>query len=39
VVSWTDLTPDVTATGVTTTYTDHAGAATPRFYRIFILCP
>jgi hypothetical protein len=38
-VSWTDLTPDVTATGATATYTDHAGAATQRFYRIFTVCP
>jgi hypothetical protein len=36
---WTDLTPDVTATGATATYTDHTGAATQRFYRIFIVCP
>jgi hypothetical protein len=37
--SWTDVTPDVTAAGATATYTDHAGAATQRFYRIFIVCP
>jgi hypothetical protein len=37
--SWTDLTPDVPATGTTATYTDHAGAATQRFYRIKIVCP
>jgi hypothetical protein len=37
--TWTDLTPDVTATGATATYTDHAGAATQRFYRILIVCP
>jgi autotransporter-associated beta strand protein len=37
--SWTDLTPDVTAAGVTATYTDHGVPATQRFYRIFIVCP
>ena len=37
--SWTDLTPDVNATGPTATFTDHAGAATQRFYRIKIVCP
>ncbi|HVM50452.1 MAG TPA: autotransporter-associated beta strand repeat-containing protein [Candidatus Acidoferrum sp.] len=37
--TWTDLTPDVTAAGATATYTDHAGGATPRFYRIMIVCP
>jgi hypothetical protein len=38
-ITWTDLTPDVPATGATATYTDHAGAATQRFYRIKIVCP
>jgi hypothetical protein len=37
--SWTDLAPDVPAIGATATYTDHAGAATQRFYRIKIVCP
>ena len=45
--TWTDLTgpasvpltPDVTATRATATYTYDAAAATPRFYRIFIVCP
>ena len=38
-ITWTDLTPDVTATGATATYTYDAAAATPRFYRIKIVCP
>jgi hypothetical protein len=38
-ITWTDLTPDVTATGATATYIYDAAAATPRFYRIFIVCP
>jgi hypothetical protein len=38
-VTWTDLTPDVTASGATATYSYDAAAATPRFYRIFIVCP
>jgi uncharacterized repeat protein (TIGR01451 family) len=37
--TWTDLTPDVTATGVTATYTDTGVPPTQRFYRIFIVCP
>ncbi|PWU10020.1 MAG: hypothetical protein C5B50_26135 [Verrucomicrobia bacterium] len=37
--SWNDLTPDVTASGSTATYTDHAGAATQRFYRVRVICP
>ena len=37
--SWTDLTPDVTATGATATKMDSVGAATQRFYRISFVCP
>jgi autotransporter-associated beta strand protein len=37
--TWTDLTPDVTATGATATYTDTGVPPTQRFYRIFIVCP
>jgi hypothetical protein len=37
--SWTDLTPDVTATGATAAKTNSVGAATPRFYRISVVCP
>jgi autotransporter-associated beta strand protein len=36
---WTDLAPDVTATGATTTKIDSVGAATQRFYRISFVCP
>ena len=32
--SWTDLVPDVTATGVTATQTNAVGNATQRFYRV-----
>jgi autotransporter-associated beta strand protein len=39
IVSWTDLAPDVLATGATATLTDSAGAVTQRFYRIWVLCP
>jgi hypothetical protein len=38
IISWTTLTPDVTATGATATYTDSFGAATQRFYRVVLLC-
>ena len=38
-VTWTDLTPDVTAGGATATKIDSVGAATQRFYRISIVCP
>jgi hypothetical protein len=31
--------PDVPAIGPTATYTDHAGEAPQRFYRIFVVCP
>jgi hypothetical protein len=37
--AWTDLTPDVTASGATAAYIDSVGAATQRFYRISIVCP
>jgi hypothetical protein len=37
--SWTDLTPDVTATGSTATKTDSVGGTTHRFYRIAVVCP
>jgi MBG domain (YGX type) len=35
--NWTDLPPDVTATGGTASYTDHPGTAGPRFYRAVLL--
>ncbi|HEX4645138.1 MAG TPA: MBG domain-containing protein, partial [Verrucomicrobiae bacterium] len=35
--NWTDLTPDVTATGGTASYTDHPGQVSRRFYRIILL--
>jgi hypothetical protein len=35
--NWTDLSPDVVATGSTTSYTDHPGNAPQRFYRIELL--
>jgi hypothetical protein len=35
--NWTDLTPDVTATGSTASYTDHPGQVSGRFYRIILL--
>ncbi|MCY2924824.1 MAG: hypothetical protein NT031_05195, partial [Planctomycetota bacterium] len=45
-ITWTDLTgpasvplvPDVTAPGLTSTYTD-AAAPAPRYYRILVVCP
>src|SRR5439155_896000 len=37
--NWTDLTPDVTASGATATKMDPVGAATQRFYRISFVCP
>jgi hypothetical protein len=37
--TWTPLTPDVTATNATTTFTNSFGAATQRFYHVFLLCP
>jgi autotransporter-associated beta strand protein len=36
---WTDLAPDITATGATTTKIDSVGAAAQRFYRISFVCP
>ena len=38
-VSWTALTPDVTAAGATATKTDLAPASPQRFYRISVVCP
>jgi hypothetical protein len=35
--SWTDLSPDVTATGLTTTQTNAVGSAPQRFYRVKLL--
>ena len=35
--NWTDLAPDVTATTNTASYTDPAGAAAMRFYRVILL--
>ena len=37
-LTWTDLTPDVTAGGTTATYTD-VGASAPRYYRVVTVCP
>jgi hypothetical protein len=34
--SWLDLSPDVTATGGTASFTDHPGTASPRFYRTVV---
>ena len=36
---WTDLTPDVTASGATAAKVDSVGAATQRFYRVSFVCP
>src|SRR5208282_5728573 len=36
---WTDLSPDVTATGSTATQTNAVGSATQRFYRVVLLNP
>jgi hypothetical protein len=38
-VGWTDVDGDVLATGATATKTVSVGAATHRFYRIFVVCP
>ena len=38
-ITWTDVTPDVTAAGATATLTDSVGAAPQRFYRIKVVCP
>jgi hypothetical protein len=35
--NWTDLSPTVTATGSTASYTDHPADARPRFYRVALL--
>jgi hypothetical protein len=35
--NWIDLTPDVTATGSTASYTDHPGAVSQRYYRVVLL--
>jgi len=35
--NWTDLIPDVTATGNIASYTDHPGQVSGRFYRIILL--
>jgi hypothetical protein len=35
--SWTDLPPDVTATGPTASATDVVGSLPQRFYRLFVL--
>ena len=35
--NWINLTPDVTAAGGTTSYTDHPAGATQRYYRILLL--
>jgi hypothetical protein len=37
--NWTDLSPDVTATGLTATQTDAVGSAPQRFYRIKVMNP
>ncbi len=37
--SWHALTPDVTATGATTTYSTAVGAGQSRFYRVLLLAP
>ena len=39
IVSWTDVTGDVLATGTPTTKIDSFGAAPQRFYRISVVCP
>jgi autotransporter-associated beta strand protein len=38
-LTWTDLSPDVTASGPTATTTDSVSAVTQRFYRISFVCP
>ena len=35
--NWLNLAPDVTATGVTASFTDHPGAVPLRFYRVVLL--
>jgi hypothetical protein len=35
--AWADLSPNVTATGATASYTDNSGAAGQRFYRILVV--
>jgi autotransporter-associated beta strand protein len=37
--TWIDLTPDVTASGSTATYTDTGAADLARFYRVRVICP
>jgi hypothetical protein len=37
--TWTDLSPDVTASGTTAMLVDPAGAPTQRFYRVSFVCP
>jgi hypothetical protein len=37
--TWTDITPDVTATGDTASFTDHAATAGQRFYRVVLVLP
>ena len=36
-LSWTDLSPDITATGSTAFYTDHPNGARQRYYRVTLL--
>ena len=38
-LTWTDLTPDVTAGGATATKMDSVGSQSQRFYRVSIVCP
>jgi hypothetical protein len=39
IITWTDMTGDVLATGATATKIDSFGAAIQRFYRISVVCP